>query len=376
MKREYKRIRAEVDLNAVLQNFDALTKERKHCKAFAVLKADGYGHGALRLARLLRTKAYGFAVATADEALELKDHGILNPILILGPVPADYYTDLVQREIRLAVFDAETANDISAAAVSVGKPAFIHIKVDTGMHRIGLTPDEAGIDVLKEIAALPGLSLEGVFTHFATMDMQDESHALTQAVRFRGFLNQAEKAGITFPVVHLSNSASVLRKKLFPVENAVRLGIALYGVYPSQEVNYPIQLIPVMSLKSAVTYVKNVPPKTPISYGETFVTSRNMRIATVSAGYADGIPRSLSNNGEVLIRGKRAKILGRICMDQFMVDVTGIPEAEAGDEVVILGKQGREEITIYELSDRSRRFPYEFLTSISKRVPRLYLGGK
>ncbi|MBO4411981.1 MAG: alanine racemase [Lachnospiraceae bacterium] len=376
MNPEFLRIRAEVDLDAVLYNFNELTKERKDLKAFAVLKADAYGHGAVRLARLLRDRAYGFAVATAEEAIEIRDAGLMNPILILGPVPTESYQDLVRREIRIALFDAERAKVLSAAAKAVGKSAYVHIKVDTGMSRVGLAPNETGLAELMKIAAFPNLILEGLFTHFATMDMPDESHALAQAVRFKGLLNLAEKAGIRFPIVHLSNSAAVLRKKLFPAETAVRLGIALYGVYPSDDVRYPIPLKPVMSLKSRITYVKTIPAGTPVSYGETFVSKRPMRIATISAGYADGIARGLSNTGEVLIRGKRAKILGRVCMDQFMADVTGIPEAQEEDEVVLLGKQGGEEIRIEELSAWSGRFPYEYLTCISKRVPRLYVGGQ
>ncbi len=373
MKAEWSRIRAEVDLDAILYNFNELTKDRKGFRAFSVIKADAYGHGAVTLARLLKDRSFGFAVATADEAIELRDAGIMNTILILGPVSEAYFPDLVRREIRMAVFETETARELSKIAGEIGKPAVIHVKVDTGMSRVGLTPDEEGIAVLKEIASLPGITVEGVFTHFATMDMKDESHALLQAVRFLGFVSFAKKEGIDFRLIHLSNSAAVLRKKTFPNENAIRLGIALYGVYPSDEVEYPVPLHPAMSLKSMITYVKTIPEGTPVSYGETFTSRRPMRIATVSAGYADGIPRSLSNKGEVLICGKRARVLGRICMDQFMVDVTGIPEAKKGDEVVILGKQGNEEITIYELSDLSGRFPYEFLTDITKRVPRVYV---
>ena len=375
MKAEWKRIRAEVDLAAFLHNFNELMKGREGCRAFSVVKADAYGHGAVAVAKLLRDKTFGFAVATADEAIELRDAGIMNTILILGPVPEGYFPDLVRREIRVAVFDPDTAKKLSDTAKEIGKNAVVHVKVDTGMSRVGLTPDEAGVKVLKEIASFPGIEIEGAFTHFATMDMRDDEHALLQAVRFLGFVSFAKKEGVGFSLIHLSNSAAVLRKKKFPNENAVRLGIALYGVYPSDEVEYPALLKPVLSLKSSITYVKTIPEGTPVSYGETFISRRPMRVATVSAGYADGIPRSLSNKGEVLVSGKRSKILGRICMDQFMIDVTGIPEAKAGDEVVILGKQGNEEVSIYELSALSGRFPYEFLTCISKRVPRVYVGN-
>ncbi|MBR5738615.1 MAG: alanine racemase [Lachnospiraceae bacterium] len=374
MNTEWMRIRVEIDLDRVLHNFNELTKDRPDCKAFSVIKADAYGHGAVVLAKLLQDQTFGFAVATADEAIELSDAGLRNPVLILGPVPKVCFPELIERGVRLTVFETETAETVSAVAKELGKPAFVHIKVDTGMSRVGLTPDEAGIEVLKHIRSLPGLVIEGVFTHFATMDMVSDDHAMRQADKFETFVRLAKEDGVEFPVIHLSNSAAILRKKRFPSENAIRLGIALYGVFPSDEVEYPADLQPVMSVISRITYVKTVPAGTAVSYGETFVSDREMQVATVSAGYADGIPRSLSNKAEVLVSGKRAKILGRICMDQFMIDVTGIPEAKPGDEVVILGKQGEEEITIYEQAGLSGRFPYEFLTDISKRVPRVYVG--
>ncbi|MCF0247242.1 MAG: alanine racemase, partial [Synergistes sp.] len=252
------------------------------------------------------------------------------------------------------------------------RAAPIHIAVDTGMSRIGFREPEKFAAILKEIAALPNLTIEGIFTHFARADEDRTEPIINQAALFKDFLRAAEEAGIDVPIRHCSNSAASLRH-WDEDSDAVRLGISLYGVYPSDETKKDAPaLCPAMELKSRIVHLKTVEPGTPVGYGGTFVTERKTRIATIPVGYADGYPRGLSNKGSVIIRGRRAKIIGRICMDQFMADITDIPEVSPFDEATLLGRGGDDFISVEELSELSGRFPYEFLCCIGKRVPRVY----
>ena len=340
----------------------------------AVIKADGYGHGAVPIARMIEEKDYlwGFAVATAQEAYELREHRIHKPILILGYTFEEEYETFVKQKIRPVVFQYEMAKAMSDAAVKLGGTITVHLAVDTGMTRIGFPDRRESLEVIQKIQALPGLEIEGVFTHFARADEADKSAALGQLKRYLGFVEMLRKEGVYIPLEHCSNSAGILE---IPQANldAVRAGIAMYGIYPSGEVSrLSVPLKPAMSLKSHIVYMKDVEPGVAVSYGGTYVTKRRTRIATIPVGYGDGYPRSLSNLGYVLIHGKRAPILGRVCMDQFMVDVTDIPEARVLDEVVLMGSSQDAFLGVEKLGELSGRFPYEFVCCIGKRVPRIY----
>lgn len=294
---------------------------------------------------------------------------------MLGPVPECQYGSMVEQEIRTAVFDLTRAERLSETAVSMGMTARVHIAVDTGMNRIGLRPGREQAQVVKEIAGLPGIVTEGMFTHFARADEADKTSAREQLQAFLDFSQMVKEAGVSIPILHCANSAGIMDLKESH-GTAVRAGIILYGLYPSDQVQREaLFLEPAMELKSFITYIKEIGPGAAVSYGGTFVADRPMRLATVSIGYGDGYPRSLSNKGEVLVHGTRARILGRICMDQLMIDVTRIPEAREGDEVTLLGRDGTEEITMEELADLSGRFHYEIPCLMGKRLPRVYVSG-
>ena len=377
---KYSRIKALISLDAVLYNFKQMKKNIKEgTKIIAVIKADAYGHGAVPISRMLEELDYvwGFATATAQEALQLRRAGITRPILILGLVFEEYYEELVKNEIRMAVCDYETAKKYDEAAVRAGKKGLIHIAADTGMTRIGFKDSEESLKDIRRISELPNVEIEGLFTHFARADEYDRAPAMVQLKRYLAFAELLEKNGIRIPLHHCSNSAGIIRVPEANL-NIVRAGITIYGIYPSEEVEKDIvKLQPVMSLKSHVSYVKDVEPGTEVSYGGTYITDHVTRMATIPVGYADGYPRMLSNKGWVLIHGKKAPICGRVCMDQFMVDVTEIPEVKAGDEVTLLGKDGDEFISADTLGDLSGRFSYEFVCDINKRVPRIYIrNGK
>lgn len=376
----YSRIYAEINLDAVAENFAAMKKNiDPKTKIMAVLKADGYGHGAVPIAHLIESYDYiwGFATATAEEALQLRAAGIQKPILVLGFVFAEHYAQMVEKDIRIVVFKRDMAEQLNAEAVRQGKKAVIHFGLDTGMTRIGFADTEESIEVIRQICCLSNIEAEGIFTHFARADETDRTATARQLARFEKFIEMLKENSVRLPICHCSNSAGILE---YPQANkeVVRAGITIYGIYPSDEVRKePVPLTPVMQLKSHVSFLKEVEPGVQVSYGGTFETTRKTKIATIPVGYADGYPRQLSNKGWVLIRGHRAPILGRVCMDQFMVDVTDIPGVQDFDEAVLLGKSGESEIKVEELSDLSGRFPYEFVCDITKRVPRVYIrNGK
>lgn len=376
MLKRYQRVYAAVDLSAVLYNMERMHSHiSPETMMMGVIKTDGYGHGAIQIGRELEKLPYvfGYAVATAEEALALRQGGLQKPVLILGYTFPYSYEALIDQEIRAAVFREDTLEELSACAKRLGKKAKVHIKVDTGMSRVGIRPDEEGLSFLQKACRLPWIEIEGIFTHFARADEKDKTSARTQLSVFCSFVEKAEElTGIVIPVKHCSNSAGILE---LPEANLslVRAGITLYGLSPSEEVPKEIlTLRPALSLKSHLVYVKEVEAGTPVSYGGTFVTEKRTRIATIPVGYGDGYPRSLSGKGHVLIRGRRAPILGRVCMDQFMVDVTDIPEAKEGDEVTLIGKDGGEELSMEELGALSGRFNYELACDLGKRIPRIY----
>lgn len=375
----HSRVYAEIDLDAIEENFERMRKNiSPDTKMIAVIKADGYGHGAVPIARMMEKKEYiwGFAVATAEEAYELRDHQIQKPILILGYTFREEYGNFARGQIRPTVFQLDMAEAMSQAAVKAGETLKIHLAVDTGMTRIGFWDDASSLEVIRRIQKLPGLEIEGLFTHFAKADEKDKTYTYQQLERYLRFEHMLEEAGVPIPIRHCSNSAGILE---IPGANldAVRAGITMYGIYPSEEVaRDTVPLRPAMSIKSHIVYIKEVEAGVPVSYGGTYVTEKRTRLATIPVGYGDGYPRSLSNKGYVLIHGKPAPILGRICMDQFMVDVTRIPEARELDEVILMGDSREARLGVEELGALSGRFPYEFVCGIGKRVPRVYKRGE
>ncbi len=377
MSKQNNRICAYIDLTAIEKNVESMEKLiSSDTKMIAVVKADGYGHGSIAISKHIQPKdsIWGFAVATVEEAADLRANGIVKPILVLGYVFPDDYELLVQMDVRPTVFQYEMAKKLSVAAVKLQKELPIHIGIDTGMTRIGFRNLEESVEEIKKIYQLPNINIEGIFTHFARADEEDLKATHIQYEKFQQCIQKLENEGISISMKHCNNSAGIMWHRKGDL-HAVRPGIILYGVTPSDEVhNTGMELHPAMTLKTHISYVKNVEAGVAVSYGGTYVTSREVtKIATIPVGYADGYPRSLSNKGYVLIHGKRAPIIGRICMDQFMVDVTEIPEAKMEDEVTLMGRDGECVISVEELGALSGRFPYEFICCISKRVPRVYI---
>lgn len=377
MLEKYQRVYAAVDLDAICYNMEHMHDNLKPgTRMIGVIKTDGYGHGAVPIGRELEKLDYvfGYAVATAEEALILRHAGLTKPILILGYTFPYCYDELIRQEIRPAVFRQDTIDELAACAARLHRTVKVHIKVDTGMTRVGIRPDESGLAFVDKVLHTEGIELEGIFTHFARADETDKSCARKQLDRFREFIRQIEETFDYFiPVKHCSNSAGIVE---LPEANmdVVRAGITLYGLWPSDEVSRDIvPLKPALALKSHIVYIKEVDEGVAISYGGTYVTPRKMRVATIPVGYGDGYPRGLSNKGYVLIRGKKAPILGRVCMDQFMVSVEDIPDAQEGDEVTLIGADGAEQITMEELGGLSGRFNYELACDLGKRIPRVYM---
>lgn len=376
--KHYDRVWAEVDLDAIAANIENIKKCIKpETKIIAVIKTDGYGHGALPIARILEPDdaVWGYAVATVEEAYALREKGIKKPLLILGYTFPYSYEKMIEEEIRPTVFMLDMAQMLSEKAQQMGKICHIHIKVDTGMTRIGMHPDEESIELIRKIKELPGLEIEGIFTHFATADESDKSKTYHQMQIFQSFVTEAEdKLSFHFPMKHCSNSAGIIE---MPEANmdAVRAGIIIYGLWPSKEVedDHKMELMPALALKSRIVYVKMVSANQEISYGGTFITARDTQVATICIGYGDGYPRSLSNIGYILVNGQKAPILGRVCMDQFMVDVTDIKgDVCVGDVVTLIGQEQDKIISMEELGELSGRFNYELACDIGKRVPRIY----
>ena len=370
----YSRVWADIDLDAVEANMRAMKAFLPSSTSImGVVKADAYGYGAVPVARTIDPYVEGYAVATIDEGINLRRNGIKKMILVLGVTHESRFGELIDYDIRPSIFRLEDAKELSETAVKRGKRAALHLAVDTGMSRIGMTPDPLSADMVSAMAKLPGIFIEGIFTHFSRADEADKTSYEAQYAAYRRFLGLLRERGIFIPLRHCSNSAGIVEGLSSNEMDMVRAGIAIYGLYPSDEVGKnQVSLTPVMSLRSSITCLKMIGPGTAVSYGGTFVADHPMRVATIPVGYADGYMRSLSNCGSVLICGKRAPIIGRICMDQFMADVTQIPEAKLWDVVTLVGKDGGDEITVEELAQASGGFHYEILCGIGKRVPRVY----
>ena len=373
----FRRVEADIDIDAIRENIKTVQAlnpaERMTC---LVIKADAYGHGAVPLARELDDLAEYYAVATMDEAVELRNADIRKPILILGYTDESEFETAIRYEVTTAVYNAEKAEKLSELALSLGTDARVHIKVDTGMSRIGFQCSEEGLAEAEKLLTMKGLDVEGIFTHYAKADYKDKKDAKLQYDRFASFVEELENRGFQFSYRHIDNSAGAMEIHSQGFD-MMRLGIVIYGLYPSEEIDKSVVIKPAMSLKSRVIHVKTVPAGTGVGYGWTFVADKDTRVATVSVGYADGYPRALSNKGRVLIHGIYAPIIGRVCMDQIMVDVTELEKesnhpVEVGDEVVLFGTQGGKIISVEEVAEPANSFNYEAVCNISRRVPRVY----
>ncbi len=368
----YQRAYAKIDLTAVSRNFDALKKKLgSNTRVMAVVKADAYGHGSVRVAQTLQDKADYFAVATLSEGVELRAAGIRNPVLILGYTSPLEYEQLLRYNIIPAIYDVDEARLLDTVAKNSGKKAVVHIAVDTGMSRIGFRDDGEGAQAVKEISQLENTVIEGIFSHYATADCEDKAFAKVQKERFDNFICLLGKEGIEIPLKHMSNSAGAI--EFDDNYDMVRLGIALYGLYPSDEVDRTkAELTPAMEVISHVIHVKDIEKGTGVGYGQIYTAPAKRRIATVAVGYADGFKRCLTGKGYVLIHGIKAPLVGKVCMDQIMVDVTDIPDVRVGDKAVILGKSGNAEITAEQLGALCHSFSYEVICTFMPRIRRFY----
>ena len=375
-RQKYNRGYVTINLDAVYSNIENLKLSTKNETSFiAVIKTDGYGHGAVPIAKVVEGLVAGYGVATIDEAINLRMHEIAKPIYIIGYTHNSQFDRIIENDLRCTIFTLEAAEELSRVAISHNKKAYVHIKVDTGMSRIGFTDSDKSIDEIIRISQLPGIVVEGIFTHFYASDDVDKTAATIQYKRFTKFIDKLEKEGLVIPVKHCSNSAAIMDLDEFNM-GYVRVGIAMYGLMPSDDIlNKSIKLIPALEWKSHVIFVKDIEKGTGVSYGNVFVADKPMKIATIPIGYGDGYSRLLSNKGYVLIRGQKARILGRICMDQFMVDVTSIDNVSIDDEVTLIGKDGEYEITAQEIGHMADSFNYEVVCDISKRMPRIYFKG-
>lgn len=376
--KEYYRVQANINLSAIYQNIIEIRKRiQSNTRIMVVVKADAYGHGMIPIVRAIDDIVDAYGVAVVEEGIQLREVGIIKPILILGYTASPLYKQLIEYNIEQTVFNYEMAEQISREAVLQGKQACIHIKIDTGMSRIGFLDNENSVEEIVKISKLKKINIVGVFSHFSSSDSEDKTSANHQLKRFLDFVQKLEAEGITIPIKHISNSAGIID---LPSANLdmVRSGITTYGLYPSDEVNKSkLQLIPSLELKSNIVFVKDLEEGIGIGYGSTYVTNKRTRVATIPVGYGDGYPRQLSSKGRVLVRGKSAPVIGRICMDQFMIDVTHIPDVRIGDVVTLIGKDKDEYISVEEMSSLALSFNYEFVCDLGKRIPRIfYRDGK
>ncbi|OON95949.1 MAG: alanine racemase [Candidatus Epulonipiscium fishelsonii] len=369
------RVIAEIDTQAIRHNYKQIRKIiSDKVEIMGIVKADGYGHGAIEIAKILQEEGVNrLAVAISKEAEELRQAGINLPILVLGYTQKDEIEKLIINNLTQTVFSYDIAKYINTQAKKFSTKVNIHIKIDTGMGRIGFLPNNDSIEEIKKISKLEYLNLEGMFTHFSTSDEEDTTYTKEQWSIFKGFINELKNIGLEFPLLHASNSAATIAHRYAHLD-IVRPGLILYGYYPSEYLNNGfINLKPAMCLKTQVVHIKELYKGSFIGYGKNYKVEKPMKIATIPIGYADGYSRKLANKGHVLINGEYAKIVGNICMDQFMVDVTGINDVKLGDEVVVFGKQGEKNIFVEEIAMLTDTINYEIICMIGKRVPRRYV---
>lgn len=367
---------AEIDLEALSHNVREICwVAGPRVQVMAVVKANGYGHGLEPVSQTaLYSGATWLGVALLQEAVLLREKGIKAPIVVLGYTPEKDFKEVVARDVSQTIFTWEGGLTLAATAHRLGKKARVHIKIDTGMGRLGFLLGKDAVETITRLSRLPGLEIEGIYTHFATADEADKGYTEEQFLKFQWVLKQLAARGVYIRWRHCANSAAILDLPYTHLD-LVRPGITLYGLYPSPVVCRDlVTLKPVMSLKARVVYVKEVPPGTCISYGKTYVTKKRTKVAIIPIGYADGYSRLLSNKSEVLVKGQRAPVIGRVCMDQLIVDVGHVPGVVQGDEVVLLGRQGKGEITADEVAAHMGTINYEVVCMISERVPRFYQG--
>lgn len=378
MKRLPRPVWAEIDLAAIANNIKEIRRlVSRPTQIMAIVKANAYGHGAVEVSRVaLEHGASWLGVAIFEEAEELRQAGIQAPILILGYSPADEAEAIVSLGLSQAVWTRGQAEALSRAAVKLGRPAKIHIKLDTGMGRIGFLPTAEAVKEIERIASLPGIAIEGTFTHFSSADDEDKTFTQEQLQRFYQMLEAIQSRGVEVGLRHVASSAAILTMPETHLD-LVRLGVSLYGHFPGPATRRnDINLLPAMSFKTQIVHLKELPAGWPVSYGRTYYTSKPTRVATLPVGYADGYFRSFSNCGEVIIRGRRCPVIGRVCMDQIMVDATSCPQARVGDEAVLFGRQGKTVLSTEELAERIGTISYELLCAVGRRVPRRYVWAQ
>lgn len=370
---EHYRVKALIDLDAIYGNIERTKKKlSSDTKLLAVIKANAYGHGAVAVSKILEPLADMYGVALVEEGIELRESGCVKPILILGTVPMEQYKEALAYHITPTLYTYDMALEYQKEAKKHNCTGKAHIKLDTGMGRIGFLPNEKSLDDIEKICKLSNIEIEGCFTHMARADEKDRAATEKQFEIYNWFISELEKRGITFKIHHLANSASIMGYSELYMD-MVRSGISTYGIYPSDEVDKSKLLLkPAMSIQARISYIKTLPKGYPVSYGGTYVTTDNVKAATIPVGYADGYPRALSGKADVLVHGRRVPVIGRVCMDQFMVDITNVENVSVGDWVTLMGKEGDEEITVEELSYMAGSFPYEFVCGVSARVPREY----
>ncbi len=365
----------EIDLNQLATNMHTLrTLVGSDIAIAAVVKANAYGHGAVDIAPvLLDNGADALAVSFIDEGIELRRSGISSPILLLGYTDPDQFDAIIEWNLQPTIYSVQSARLLAARAAAQGKEVSIHIAIDSGMNRVGFSTTEESIEQISTITSLPSIRLEGIFTHFASADESDQSYSIHQYERFQSVIDALEQRGIRPRLRHAANSAATIGFEISRLD-MVRLGIVLYGDYPSSIFSAEqVDLNPVMTLKCLITHIHTIEPGETVSYGRTFTAQRTTQVATLPVGYADGYLRSLSNKAEVLVHGHRAPVIGTICMDQMMIDITDIDDVSIGDEVVLIGSQGDDRITTAELASHASTIPYELLCALADRVPRVYL---
>ncbi len=371
-KVEYNRIFARINMDNLRYNITKMKSLVKpDMKIMVVIKADAYGHGSVEVAKRIDDVSDYYGVATVDEAIELRNAGIDKPILIIGYTASYEFEKLIEYDIAQAVYDVAECQKLSDLAISKGKKVKVHMKVDSGMSRIGFQVSEEGFEAAKQLKDMEGLEIEGIFTHYAKADEIDKKYAYGQKEKFLKFISEMEASGIKFDIKHIDNSAGTMEMDDDDFD-MVRVGIVTYGLYPSDEIDESVMIKPVMSLVAHVAHVKTLPAGVGVGYGWTYVTDKETKVATVTVGYADGYPRAQSNIGRVIIKGEYAPIIGRVCMDQIMVDVTHIPQVELNDEVILIGGVGDKYISVEEVAAPAASFNYELICNIGRRVPRVY----
>lgn len=363
----------EIDLKKLIYNTDNIYKYSKK-QIYAVVKANGYGHGAVQIAKSIENKDYvvGFCVAAIQEAIELRKNGIFKSILNLGATFIDEINDAIENNIEMTVYDLDIAKTISKHAVSLNKQALVQIKLDTGMSRLGFPIEDSTVNEIEFISHLPNIKIIGMFTHFSKADEEDKTFTYKQLDRYLFIKHELDKQNIKFDHYHCCNSPALFYIKCDELDT-VRAGRIVYGIYPDNVDKELINVDPILSFYSHVSSVKNIPPNSLVGYGGTFISERNMRIATIAVGYADGYPNSLSNKGYVLIHGKKANIIGRVCMDQTMIDISGIDDVKFEDRVTLVGCDEKSAILVEDIADISKHHFAEILSLISGRVPRIYI---